>query len=425
MDIIVLAYLEPDEKEPDVVVQQVAAGLTQSGHKTSVLTIRHDLNELIDGLKARKPQLVFNLVESFGDDIMGGVIGVAGVLDLLQIPYTGGGPGEIFLQEDKALTKKLLAFEGIRYPDFATFPADANFETGGNLRMPLFVKPLRMDASIGIDEKSLVRNTQQMMERVLYIQRTFGDAALAEEYIEGREFYVGVMGNDELVAFPPIEMDFSGLKEGSLKVMDNEAKFDEKSERYHGTKAVIASIDAELKAKLQKASIDAYRALRVCDYGRVDLRLTETGEVYVIEVNASCYLEQHSEFVDGRRGARNHVSEARQRHCRVGRRALEASQPRAEAAQESAQRGGGFGLTLVGRLQRLDDSTGMLFSVAPAAAAAPKLGPGLALGSAAAGVGVVGPGVSGKYAPRCTKFIASDVTSVVTLTSTSSSALRG
>src|SRR5690606_12491474 len=98
------------------------------------------------------------------------------------------------------------------------------------------------------------------------------------------------------VAFPPIEMDFSGLKEGSLKVMDNSAKFDQNSERFHGTKAVIANLEPELKAKLQRASIDAYRALRVCDYGRVDLRLTETGEVYVIEVNASCYLEQHSEF---------------------------------------------------------------------------------------------------------------------------------
>ena len=119
------------------------------------------LADFSEFMSARKPHLVFNLVESFGDDLMGGVIGVAGVLDLLQIPYTGGGPGEIFLQEDKALTKKLLAFEGIRYPDFATFPADANFETGGNLRMPLFVKPLRMDASIGIDERSLVRTTQQ------------------------------------------------------------------------------------------------------------------------------------------------------------------------------------------------------------------------------------------------------------------------
>jgi D-alanine-D-alanine ligase len=278
-------------------VEQAAAALTECGHKTSVLTIRRDVEEFVRGLKASKPQLVFNLVESFGDDILGGVMGVAGVLDLVQVPYTGGGPGEIFLQEDKALAKKLLAFEGIRYPDFATFPANADFETGGNLRMPLFVKPLRMDASIGIDERSLVRNTQQLMERVLYIQKTFGDAALAEEYIEGREFYVGVLGNAELVAFPPIEMDFSGLKEGSLRVMDSQAKFDETSERFHGTKAVLADIEPELRAKLQKASIDAYRALRVCDYGRVDLRLTETGEVYVIEVNANCYLEQSSEFV--------------------------------------------------------------------------------------------------------------------------------
>src|SRR3970282_1979294 len=99
-----------------------------------------NVNDLIGGLKVRKPQLVFNLVESFGDDIVGGVMGVAGVLDLLEIPYTGGGPGEIYLQEDKALSKKLLAFEQIPYPDFATFAPNADFETGGHLRMPLFVQ---------------------------------------------------------------------------------------------------------------------------------------------------------------------------------------------------------------------------------------------------------------------------------------------
>jgi D-alanine-D-alanine ligase len=296
MDITVLAYLEPGDEQPDVVVQQVAESLAAGGHKTSILTIRHDLNELIEGLKARKPQVVFNLVESFGDDILGGLMGVTGVLDLLQVPYTGGGPGELYLQEDKGLSKKLLAFEQIPYPDFATFAPNSEFETGGNLRMPLFVKPLRMDASIGIDERSLVRTTQQLMERVLYIQRKFGDAALAEEYIEGREFYVGVLGNEAQIAFPPIEMDFSGLKDGSLRVMDSQAKFDERSERFHGTRAVLATLEPELRARLQKVSIAAYRALRVCDYGRVDLRLTETGEVYVIEVNANCYLEKHSEF---------------------------------------------------------------------------------------------------------------------------------
>ena len=121
MDITILAYLEPGDEKPDIVMEQVAAALETSGHKTSILTIRHDVVEMVEGLKKRKPQLVFNLVESFGHDILGGAMGVAGVLDLLEIPYTGGGPGEIFLQEDKALSKKLLAFEQIPYPDFATF----------------------------------------------------------------------------------------------------------------------------------------------------------------------------------------------------------------------------------------------------------------------------------------------------------------
>jgi D-alanine-D-alanine ligase len=251
----------------------------------------------VQGIRASKPDLVFNLVEAFADDILGGLMGVTGLLDLLQVPYTGGGPGELYLQEDKALSKKLLAYEQVLYPDFASFaPSSADFETGGNLRMPLFVKPARMDASLGIDEKSLVRNSRELMERVTHIHKTYGDTALAEEYIEGREFYVAVLGNEHPVAFPPIEMDFSGLPDGSVRIMDNEAKFDESSHRYQGTKAVIADVDPELKARLQQVSLDAYRALRVRDYGRIDLRLTETGQLYVIEVNASCYLEEKSEF---------------------------------------------------------------------------------------------------------------------------------
>jgi D-alanine-D-alanine ligase len=297
MDITILAYLEPGDEKPDVVMEQVANALEKVGHRTRVVTIRDDVADLV-ALKKPKPDLIFNLVESFGDDIMGGTMGVAGLLDLLELPYTGGGPGEIYLQEDKALAKKQLAFEHIPYPDFATFaPSAEHFETGGNLRMPLFVKPLRMDASIGIDgEKSLVRNTQQLMERVTYIHKTFGDAALAEEFIEGREFYVGVIGNETLTAFPPLEMDFSGMKDGSLKVMDQQAKFDESSDRFHGTKAIVPDLEPELKARLQKVSLDAYRALRVRDYGRIDLRLADTGEIFVIEVNAACYLEESSEF---------------------------------------------------------------------------------------------------------------------------------
>jgi D-alanine-D-alanine ligase len=296
MNIAILAYLESGESQPDVVMDQVQRALEGAGHSATVLTIHDDIVEIVEKVRAAKPELVFNLVESFDNDMIGGSMGVAGVLDLLQIPYTGGGPGELYLQEDKSLSKKLLDYEGVQYPDFASFAPNADFETGGNLRMPLFVKPQRMEASQGIDEKSLVRTTQELMERVLKIHKTIGDAALAEEYIEGRELYVGVLGNSQLVAFPPIELDFSGLPEGSPHVADSAAKWDETSERFKGTKSVLATLPPELTAKVQKTAIDAARAVRVRDYGRVDLRLTDTGEIFVIEVNASCYLEEKSEF---------------------------------------------------------------------------------------------------------------------------------
>jgi D-alanine-D-alanine ligase len=296
MKITILTYLDSETAtEYDMAVDQVAEALRHSGHTVSVLGIHGDIRKLLGGLTRRKPDLVFNLMEMFGQNIFHDVA-VSGLLQLLEVPFTGGGPGEIYLQQDKALTKKLLAFDGIKFPDFAVFSKDADFETGGNLRMPLFVKPLRADASIGIGAKSLVRDAKELMRQVLAIHDQVHDAALAEEYIEGREFYVGVLGNQDPVAFPPIEMDFSGLPEGAPRVLDAKAKWGERTKEYKGTKAVLANLPDELRAKIQQVALDAYRALRVRDYGRADLRLTEAGEVYVIEVNANCYLEQSCEF---------------------------------------------------------------------------------------------------------------------------------
>src|SRR5262249_50088884 len=135
------------------------------------------------------------------------------------------------------------------------------------------------------------------LERIRTIHEKFHDAALVEEYIEGREFYIGVLGNQEPIAFPPIEMDFSGLPDDAPRIVDGKAKWEVDSPEYKGTKAVLAEVHDELRARLQKVALDAYRALRVRDYGRIDLRVSETGDIYVIEVNASCYLEQSCEFV--------------------------------------------------------------------------------------------------------------------------------
>jgi D-alanine-D-alanine ligase len=295
--ITVLTYLDDGEnsKEYDPVVPQVARTLRKLGHRVSVLGVHGDVKRLVAGLARRKPDLVFNLMEMFGENVFGD-IPVTGLLDLLGVDYTGSGPGELYLSQDKGLTKKLLAFEDILYPRFAVFSRDTAFETGGNLRMPLFVKPLRSDASLGIGGKSLVQDWTGLMERVSAIRREVDDAALAEEFIEGREFYVGVIGNSQPKALPPVEIDFTGFPEGVPKVMDSKAKWDERSKEYKGTNSVLAQLPDELRARLQKVAVDAYRALRVRDYGRVDIRLTDTGEIYVLEVNASCYLEKNSEF---------------------------------------------------------------------------------------------------------------------------------
>lgn len=296
MRVTILTYLERENaKSHDVVVDQVAAALKKDGHKVSILGVHGDVVKMIGGIRRRKPDLIFNLMEMFGKNICGD-IGVVGLLELIGLPYTGDGPGEFYLQQDKALAKKLLAFEGVRYPDFAVFSREAGLETGGNLRMPLFVKPLRCDASIGIDGHALVQDARELMKRVTTIHEKVGDAALAEEYVEGREFHVGILGNLKPQIFPPIEMDFSGLPADKPHVLDAKAKWAEESIEYKGTKSVIAELPDELRARLQKASLEAYEALRVRDYGRVDLRLTEAGELYIIEVNASCYLEQSSEF---------------------------------------------------------------------------------------------------------------------------------
>lgn len=298
MKITVLTSVEavrPTPEDMDVVVSQVSRALKKLGHSVSVLAIYNDIEALVDGLKRRKPDLVFNLAEMFGDSVMGDML-VAALLETQGCRYTGGGPGELYLSQDKSLSKKLLEFEGILYPRFAVFSRSAEFETGGNLRMPLFVKPLRADASIGIASNSLVHDTGALMKRVNAIHRDLGDAALAEEYIEGREFFVGVVGNGKPQALPPVEVDFTGFPADQPKILDSRAKWTVGSREYKGTRSVIAELPDELRARLQKVSVDAFRALRVRDYGRVDLRFTESGEIYVLEVNASCYLEEESEF---------------------------------------------------------------------------------------------------------------------------------
>lgn len=296
MKITVLTHLEKEESRTvDAAAKQVVEALGASGHEVTLLAVHDDVLKLVQGLREPAPDLVFNLMETFGKTQLGAVA-VVGLLDLLGTRFVGGGPGEFYLQEDKGLTKKLLAFDGIRFPEFAVFPKGGDPVAIAGLSMPLIVKPLRMDASIGIDAKAVVANEKDALKRVAHIHERIGDSALVEEYIEGREFHVGVLGNREPVALPPIEIDFSGLPDGAPRILDHKAKWVKRSAEFKGTKSVIADLPEDLRARLAAVATAAYRALRVRDYGRIDLRLTSGGEIYVIEVNASCYLEKSSEF---------------------------------------------------------------------------------------------------------------------------------
>jgi D-alanine-D-alanine ligase len=282
----------------DQAVDHVAEALRQNKHKVSLLLVPGDLKAVTAGLARRKPDLVFHLINDF-DDVDSGLIATAALLDALKLPYTGGGPGELFIRGNKSLAKKILAYEKLKCPDFAVFSRDATLETAGHLRMPLIVKPLERDGSIGIGGNALVRSVPEMMERVLAIHKEVKDSALAEEYIDGREFFVGVLGNQDAVAFPPIEMDFSGLPEGKPHVLDYKAKWQKGSSEFNGTRAVVADLPGDLSSHMQKVALDACRALLVRDYARVDLRLSNSQEVYVLEVNANCDLDRTSEFAAG------------------------------------------------------------------------------------------------------------------------------
>jgi D-alanine-D-alanine ligase len=281
--------------ERDEVVDAVAAELTAGGHQVALLGVYDNAGELLQKLDEQKPDLVFNLCETFaGRDSNEG--NVAAVLALRGQRFTGTGPLGMMLRQDKAITKKLLQFHGVRCPKFAIFDPH-NLEFAGRMHFPLFVKPMRGDASIGIHDSSLVRDYDALIERVNAIHTQLQDAALVEEYIEGREFYVGVLGNSPPEALPVIELDFSKLPSQFPHIYGWEAKFDHTSQQYDTVNAIVATdLQPDIRGRITMAALEAVYALQVRDYARVDIRLSADGTPYVVEVNANPYLERTSAF---------------------------------------------------------------------------------------------------------------------------------
>jgi D-alanine-D-alanine ligase len=283
------------KKPPKHDREEIFAALEKLGHEPSYYVLDGRTQSLV-GLAKSNADLIFNLTESYaGDDTK--EMHVSAFLDLLEIPYTGAGPHAHILAQDKSIAKKMFAFYGIQSPYFAT-AYRGTIDHAHDISFPLIVKPTSEDGSIGIDAAAVVTSIKELMERVDYIQKEFDSPALIEEYIEGREIYAAILGNYESAhALPLVELDLSKLPKGVPKIASLDVKFEKDTEAYKLTKSAIAEdLDEETAAKVTEIAIKAYRAVKLRDYGRIDMRLSKKGEVYVIEANPNPWLASGQEF---------------------------------------------------------------------------------------------------------------------------------
>ncbi|MSO82732.1 MAG: ATP-grasp domain-containing protein [Acidobacteria bacterium] len=280
-----------DKKE---VEEEVADALTKLGHEPLMYELDGTQKSLV-GLAKVECDLIFNLVESFADDDTAD-FKIAAFLELLGKKYTGAGTHGLMLAQDKAVAKKIFAFHGIHTPTFAK-SYRGRLDFSHDLHFPVIVKPAREDGSIGIEFSAVVNSIRELMERMDWLHANFDSPVLIEEYIEGREMYVGVLGNDNAEALPVVELDLSKLPEGIPRIAAAEVKWGKGTKAYKDTKSAIATdLPEDTAQTLQQTAIAAYQALELRDYGRVDMRLQADGRVQVIEVNPNPWLSSRAEF---------------------------------------------------------------------------------------------------------------------------------
>ena len=259
------------------------------------LAINSDLKSAIKKIQNYSPDVIFNFVESVeGNSDYESY--VAGIFDLLGIPYTGNSPIALGNCLIKSRTKQILQSHGIRTPKnfFAqidSIPESSNFF----LKYPVILKLAREDASIGISEFSVVHSFDAMKERLEYLFSAFKQEVLIEEYIEGRELNVAIL-DDQIL--PISEIRFDGLPDELPKIVTYEAKWSPGSIYYkHTTPRCPAPLSEPLKQKIEKMAQSAYEALECRDYARVDIRLSQKNVPYVIEVNPNPDISPDAGFV--------------------------------------------------------------------------------------------------------------------------------
>jgi D-alanine-D-alanine ligase len=275
----------------------VVETLRERGHEVHVVGVHDDLVPIRATIGTFRPQIVFNLLEAFAG-ITTFDQNVVSYLELLRMPYTGCNPRGLILARDKALSKKLLAYHRIPVPEFAVVRRGQKAAPTRKLRFPLIVKSLFFEASIGISQASVVENEDQLARRVQFIHESLGTAAIIEQFVDGRELYVGVIGNDRLQVFPVWEMSFAKMPENRWKIATERVKWSTKYQERHGIMTDVAELAAGHAERVQHLAKRVYRALDLNGYARVDMRLCDDGRIFVLEANPNPNLAYGEDFAE-------------------------------------------------------------------------------------------------------------------------------
>jgi D-alanine-D-alanine ligase len=269
---------------------EVAEALMHNGHEVFLIGFHDNLRRLLDRLKSFEPDLVFNATESF----MGKArydYGITALLEMKGYRYTGSPPEAQLLARDKAASKKILTYHSVRVPGFRVYELGEEVEPPEEIGFPLIVKPTHEDASVGISQSSVVKDAESLRDRAFFIHRKLKQPAIAEEFVDGRELYVGIIGNHRLQVLPIVEIAFDKMPSPEMKIATYSAKWDLEYRQRWGIRNIFARRIGERALKeIHRVAQVAYSALGLRDYGRIDIRLTREQEVYLLEANPNPYI---------------------------------------------------------------------------------------------------------------------------------------
>ena len=281
----------------------VASTLRKLGHEVKMLGVRSDLALIRSTVEEFKPDIVFNLLEEFHDQPLYDQ-NVVSFLELIPVSYTGCNPRGMILSRDKALARKVLTYHRIPGPEFAVFHKGRKVKRPKKLNFPLFIKSQIEEASLGISQASIVDNERDFLERVAFMHEKHNTDVIAEEFIDGRELYVGLIGNERLTTLPIWELVFENMPEGAPRIATRRVKWDAKYQKKHGiTSREARDLSPELKKRIENLCRRTYRALGISGYARIDLRLRPNGDVFIIEANPNPEVADGEDFADSARKA--------------------------------------------------------------------------------------------------------------------------